>query len=170
MRKTALLIVLVSLLLNFGGYSSPVKPHGKISSQNAAQDSQMCSKIKPTLKSINVNVLSVDIADGRAKGGERGLIISFKTNPNPDEHPKELVKVLESVYVLNKNMNARLDLVVAIAVDSAGKTRAMIIVKASDVQWFMRTKNSVEYLKRWEVIRVDRTYLSDLFIVKRVVN
>jgi hypothetical protein len=130
-------------------------------SLGAESDSYMCSMAKSTLKSINVNVKDIKIADGKAKGGERALIITFITNLKAGEQLVELVKILEMGHVLNNKMNARLDTVTAIAGNILGKSRGIINVKVKDVTWFMRTKDSRGYLKRWTVAIMDESYLPD---------
>ena len=125
----------------------------------ATTDSEICSNGKRTLQTLGIKVIEVQIADGRAKGGERSLIVTFTTNNNSKEHGPELVKIFELCYVLNNRMSANLDSVVAVAGNASGKARAIITVKRKDIEWFMTTKNVKGYLKRWTVSLLDRTYL-----------
>lgn len=123
-------------------------------------DAERCSLIEGTLKSINVNVLSVKIADGRANGGERVLIVLFKSNIDPDQHGPELVKVFECGHILNKKTKANLDSVAAVVGNAVGNSRAIVAVKVSAVTQFMRDKNAEVYMRKWTMKRMDKTYLT----------
>lgn len=122
-------------------------------------DSQVCDIAKRALKSLNVNAVSVKVADGRAKGGERAIIITFITNRDSNKHIVELGTVLEMGWTASSKADARFDSVVAIAGNRAGNVRAMITVKINDVGTFVRNKNASWYMKQWTVVRTDKTYI-----------
>jgi hypothetical protein len=127
---------------------------------HGASDSTIEAKTKEILRSMGINVDSVRIADGRAKGGERALIVTYKQNDKGGEgNAAEIVQVLEAGYGANKHMNADLNSVVAVVGDRNGTALGVVGVKVADAQWFMKTKDSLGYLKRWSVKRLSPKFL-----------
>ncbi|MEE9419425.1 MAG: hypothetical protein V3W43_08100 [Desulfatiglandaceae bacterium] len=125
----------------------------------AESDSKIITLAKATLKYMGIDVIDVKIADGRAKGGERVIIITYMyTLEDEGARLSELVKILEMGQTLNK-MNAKIDVVRAIAGDRYGKASAIITINASDATWFIRTKDATGYLKRWNVYLLQSNFL-----------
>ncbi len=118
----------------------------------AESDPEIITLATATLKYIGIDVIDVKIADGRAKGGERVMIITYKyTLEDEGARLSELVKILEMGQALNNAMSAKIDAVAAIAGDRYGKAAAIITINAGDAAWFIRTKDSLGYLKKWNV-------------------
>jgi len=126
----------------------------------AASDAEISLTTKATLQSLNIDVRDVKISDGRAKGGERAMIITYIHTPGREgEQIAEIVKVLESGYAANKHMRADIDSVAAIVGNRRGRAMAAIAVMSRDAEWFARTEDSLGYLKKWTVAILDRGFL-----------
>lgn len=126
----------------------------------AESDSEIITLATATLKYMGIDVINVKIADGRTKGGERVIIITYKyTLEDEGARLSELVKILEMGQTINNKMNAKIDVVSAIAGDRYGKASAIITINASDATWFIRTKDSMGYLKRWNVNLLQSNFL-----------
>ncbi|MBN1459541.1 MAG: hypothetical protein JXA57_08385 [Armatimonadetes bacterium] len=87
------------------------------------------------LEADNVSVISCDLADGRAQGGERVLIVAYRTRLEPGTMlALELVGVLLIGREVNEaDASAEIDSVVAIAGDRAGGTVACVTGTTRDV-------------------------------------
>ncbi len=90
-----------------------------------AQDSHVCNMIEKTLDYMDIKVQDVRIADGRAKGGIRMLIITYKANSTRDKQAVELTNVLESGIVANDKLDGNIDETSAVIADNFGNTLAM---------------------------------------------
>lgn len=132
-----------------------------------AQDSYLCSQVKSALDILKVDYESVEIADGRKNGGGRNLIISYRTSYDHDTQIQELIAVLESSYVLNKNSNARLDEVTAVVGSKSGISLAVITTKVYNVNQYMIDRNAEKYVKTWTVLRFDKNYLPQLLALAK---
>ena len=125
-----------------------------------ASDSSIIATVEATLASVGVNVQEVKIADGKSKGGERVLIVTyFHTRASEADRAGEIVKVLESCYVANEKMNSGFESVAAVAGASADRTSAVISVRAGEVASFMVSRDPSTYMKSWKVILYDPNFL-----------
>lgn len=149
--KKVLMVMLISIL----------------SISSFGQDSHVCSQIKKLLKTMDVNVQDVKIADGRSKGGIKAMIITFKVDYSSSNHAKELTHVLESGVVANDKINAKLDEISAIAANRNGSTLAIINATISNTRTFGRTKDPKTFVRSWNVMRVDKGYLSALLSMSK---
>ncbi len=126
----------------------------------AASDSEIISRTETALRSLHIDLREVKIADGRAKGGERAMIISYvHTSGRESDRMGEVIKVLGSGYIANKHSRAEIDSVVAIVGDKRGRAKAAITVKSRDAQWFVKTKDALGYMKKWTVANLDRSFM-----------
>ncbi|NQU87437.1 MAG: hypothetical protein HQ541_16915 [Mariniphaga sp.] len=145
MKKSFLIITFI--LIIFSGFS---------------QDKYTCDMIKKTLKSIDVYVTDIKIADGRKNGGVRSMIVTYTANLLPKNQAGEITKVLECLKVANEKLNADLDEISAVIGDMDGKALAVINVSKAIVNNYYRTKNTEEYVKSWNVYRVNKNFLPSL--------
>ncbi|MCP5046790.1 MAG: hypothetical protein GY940_06440 [bacterium] len=127
---------------------------------HGATDTERADAIKQTLLSIKIDVVETKIVDGRQKGGVRALVVTFKTNEKRDQHAAELIKIFQSGSVLNTRTNADLAVVVAVAGSNDGKTRAIITVEIKDTEQFLVVRDAKEFLRKWKVNLLDRSYLA----------
>jgi len=126
----------------------------------AASDSEIISRTEAALRSLHIDVRDVKISDGRSKGGEKAMIISYvHTSGRESDRMGEVIKVLESGYAANKHSRAEIDSVVAIVGDKRGRAKAAITVKSRDTQWFVKTKDALGYMKKWTVANLDRSFM-----------
>jgi len=126
----------------------------------AESDYEIITLSTATLKYMGIDLIDVKIADGRAKGGERVMIITYKyTLEDEGARLSELVKILEMGHTLNNKMSAKIDAVAAVAGDRYGKASAIITINAGDAAWFIRTKDAMGYLKRWNVNLLQSNFL-----------
>ncbi len=132
-------------------------------SQNTAtatSDAEIILTTEAALRSLHIDVRDVKISDGRAKGGERAMIITYvHTSGRESDRMSEVIKVLESGYAANKHSRAEIDSVVAIVGDKRGRAKAAITVKSRDAQWFVKTKDALGYMKKWTVANLDRSFM-----------
>ncbi len=133
------------------------------SSHPATSDAKVISTTKTQLKRHHIDVRDIRIADGRAKGGERAMIITYAHGREEKNHLAEIVKVLQTGSLANEHLKAEIDSVVAIVGDKLGRTKMTITVKSRDAELFLNTKDSFEntenYLKKWTVAILDRRFL-----------
>ncbi len=134
--------------------------------------STVTSTAENALKSLGVDVVSIQLGDGRAKGGERVLIIAY-TNRSGSEMRRmiELTNVLEAGDSANNSLNARIDSVIAVAGDSAGKMRATVAVNVQDAETFanaypiprrpgdLHSFEAHAYAKSWTVSLYDMSFM-----------
>lgn len=127
-----------------------------------ADDMEAARDIRQVLVSMNIDVNTVEIADGRANGGERALLITYRHLPSSksDEQIGELVKVLEIGFVANKRYGSDLDSVAVTVGTPKGSPAALVAVKVSDIAEFMETRNAVKYMRTWTVTRFDPLFVS----------
>jgi hypothetical protein len=111
---------------------------------------------------MNIDVKKVKIADGRSNGGKRNMIMSIIANPDRSKQVSELTKVLECGKIANDKHQANLDETTVIVGNKNGDAMAAITVKVNDTETFQRTKEAKAYVKKWTVLRYDKTYLSNL--------
>jgi hypothetical protein len=132
-----------------------------------SQDSYVCNMIKSTLEFMKIDVQDVKIADGRAKGGVRMLIVTFKVNSNHDQHAAELTNVLECGLVANNRLSGNIDEISTVASDRFGNALAIVNTKVSSTQLFMKSKDAERYIKSWNVMRIDNSYLSSILSLSK---
>lgn len=132
-----------------------------------AQDSHVCNMIEKTLDYMDIKVQDVRIADGRAKGGIRMLIITYKANSTRDKQAVELTNVLESGIVANDKLDGNIDETSAVIADNFGNTLAIVNTTVSATRTFQRRKDAENYVKSWNVMRVDKSFLSSLLSMSK---
>lgn len=127
-----------------------------------SQDSNICSLTKKLIKREHINVNSVEIADGRTNGGIRNLLVSYTISTNSNMHVKELGFILDCLNTFNTKKNADLDEITVIIGDSKGKAVAIVNVKKRDAEQFSINKNSLQYVKKWNVSRYNKHFIPSL--------
>ena len=146
MKKTLLMVIIIFNFLSF----------------IEASDSTLSNSAKRTLESLNMKIISVKIADGRAKGGQRAMIITYYSSYDYKKHGSEVIQGLEMGYTLNKNASANLDATILIVANSSGKTRAIITCSTKATKRYMNTRKLEKYIKTWVVVWIDKTFLPSI--------
>jgi len=127
----------------------------------AYSDNKICDTTKEDLKKILLDCQSVKIADGREKGGERGMIIVIHLKPNESEHV-QLILAFECSWQSEKNLKADLDYTNVVIGDSKGSTVGIFIAYMTDTkQYFeslMTNEDEESYIEKWLVKLVNRNY------------
>ena len=125
----------------------PVRTEAKATTS----DAELQAVVRAALSDIGIDVESARIADGRAKGGERILIVGFTTKwPRQSKMLGELVKVLEAGYGLNRSFDGDIDSTIAIAGDADGKLVSCVMATTADAGRAARKQiTAAQYLKTW---------------------
>ena len=123
-----------------------------------ASDQTVETSTKAALQILNINVQSVELSDGTAKGGVRGLIISYTINPSRSKHVGELTSVLECGFAANNSMNANIDETSAVVGDALGNAIGVFSVKVSKTRQFFVDKDAEKYARSWNVLLLNRNY------------
>ncbi len=133
-----------------------------------SDDNSIAKLTENALKSINVDVESVKIADGKAKGGVRSMIIGYTARfaPGNSKNGGDLIKVLEAGCAANEHSNANLDETSAVLGDKSGKAIAMFSVKVADTKKYLSKKNPtnddlIQYLSKINAFLLDKRYFKN---------
>lgn len=127
---------------------------------NLPASDTVVSTAENALKSLGVDVNSIQLADGRAKGGERILIIAYiNRSGSESQRMVELTNVLEAGDAANNSLNAQIDSVMAVVGDSSDNMRATVAVNVRDTEIFANTKDAKAYMESWMVSLYDSSFM-----------
>ena len=111
---------------------TPAAPVSDAVNQSFANDARTALQLN------GIDVASAQVADGRAKGGERVLIVSFRTAAREGDLLDEIFNVLKIGYVLTDDPDTPpgtgVDSVAAIAGDQAGTLLASATARVPDIR------------------------------------
>lgn len=115
-------------------------------------DESIIASTLSVLKTMNVDVLKIEIVNNRSNNGERVMIINCAhCSGSENDHLRELVKILQSGDAVNKSFQSGIDIVTAVIGDRQGRVCAVITVKSSDSEQYVKTKDVYAYLSKWTV-------------------
>jgi len=127
---------------------------------NIPASSTVTSTLENSLKSQGVDVSSIQLADGRAKGGERILIIAYiNRSGSENQLMVELTTVLAAGNAANTGLNAQIDSVIAVVGDSSDNMRATVAVNVQDTEIFFKTEDATAYVESWTVSLYDSSFM-----------
>ena len=133
----------------------------------SASDARLRHYVKKIIKSYQIPVKSVKIADGKEYGGgKRSLIITYTASSIEAREAQEVNKIYEIAYALNTKHNGRLDSVVLLALDKAGKKRAIVTCSMEDIKMYYLDQNHVKYSKSWKIKQFDKSFLKLIVILQ----
>lgn len=136
-------------------------PSTAISKADAYSDELIIASTKSVLKSMNVDVLKIEIVKDRSYSGERILIINcVHCSGSEEDRVRELVKVMQSGHAVNKIFQARIDAVTTVIGNRQGQVAAIITARCRDAELYMETRDVFGYLNRWTVAIFEPDFLA----------
>jgi hypothetical protein len=105
-------------------------------------------------------VLKTTVADGRDKGGERALLVTYRLDESsPDGCVGQAMSLLEIGWEANAKLGGNLDGMVLIAQDEDG-SHGVLMVKTEALERFRLDGDLMQYLASWKIKRIDKDYLT----------